>query len=198
MIRTIKEVYDLIVEKRDNARQYLEKQNDELYRQGMLGNINAYNDVLSLIESSHLLEEDKPIKSKDLTPLEALNIIQYLCSTNINKYYFIIEKALKEYELIKQTKIIVSDREISDEDLEKLKNQRVLVDSLKQGEIKPLFDEETQKKLKALEIIKSKNIDTSILKSSSSLEFYTYWACSNQRQNNLTKEEYDLLKEVLL
>ena len=66
----------------------------------------------------------------------------------------IIENALKEYELMKQTKFIVADKKVSDEVLEKLKNQRMFVGSLEQCEIKPLFDEETTKKLKALERFK--------------------------------------------
>ena len=68
----------------------------------------------------------------------------------------IVENALKEYELIKQTRIIVVDKKISDDDLEKLKNQRIFASGLEESKVELLFDEETQKKLKDFEWLKSK------------------------------------------
>ena len=55
------------------------------------------------------------------------------------------------------------------------------------------------KELKALEIIKSKNVDIAILKNTENVEQYNntvllFFKCSKE----LTQEEYDLLKEVLL
>ena len=55
----------------------------------------------------------------------------------------VIETALKEYELMKQTKIITVDKEISNNDLEKLTHQRMFVANSKQCEIKPLPNEKS-------------------------------------------------------
>lgn len=52
-----------------------------------------------------------------------------------------------------------------------------------------------EKSLKALEIIKEKNIDVYWLKTSPNLSRYNLAVGTNQA---LKKEEYDLLKEVLL
>lgn len=117
----------------------------------------------------------------------------------------IIEVALKDYESMKQTKIIVADKKISDDDLEKLKNQRMFVGSLGQCEIKFLPNEETQKKLKALEIIMNKNVNLQKLRKCfwephyytfAPLDFYN--AGMMRPEYLLTKEEYKLLREVLL
>lgn len=130
-----------------------------------------------------------------------LEMLKDLYNGNLTKEYKLqcykdIEKELKEYELMKNTKIIVSDKKISDEDLEKLINQRVFVGSLEQREVKPLFDEETQKKLKALEIIKDKRVNVSLLSCSEWLDFYNQEIAYKEKE--LTQEEFDLLKEVLL
>ena len=131
--------------------------------------------------------------SKELTPLKALNdLIDYLESEHLDlskedhvvERKEIIETALEDYELMKQAKIIVADKKINDDDLEKLKNQSIIVGNLEQSKIEPLFDEETQKKLKALEIIK-KYI---CIKDN---KIYT-------KEWELTQEKYELLKEVLL
>ena len=116
--------------------------------------------------------------------LEALNKIAY--SYGYDENIKIIATALEDYELMKQAKIIVADKKISDDDLEKLKNQSIIVGNLEQSKIEPLFDEETKKKLKALEIIK-KYI---CIKDN---KIYT-----KEWEWELTQEEYDLLKEVLL
>lgn len=59
MKRTIKEVYDLIKEKRDNAeKDYKNTGGAEIIKASILyGEKTAYEDVLCLIESSHLLEK---------------------------------------------------------------------------------------------------------------------------------------------
>ena len=61
MKRTIKEVYKIIEDKRDDAllgrdRMYQIKDYGAVNR--YCGNIEAYTDILCLIYSSHLLEED--------------------------------------------------------------------------------------------------------------------------------------------
>ena len=129
--------------------------------------------------------------NEELTPLEALERLTKIHNHDeFKECYNIIENALKEYELMKNAKIIVPNKKISEDDFEKLRNQRMFVGNLEQCEIKPLFDEETKKKLKALEIIKN---DTHILNDEGVerivIPFY---------DNIYTpKEEYDLLKEVL-
>ena len=84
------------------------------------------------------------------------SFVETYASTAYKNEIEVIETALNEYNLMKKAKIFVADKKISDEDLDKLKNQHLFVDSLSQCEVKPLFDKETQKKLKVLEIIKSK------------------------------------------
>ena len=137
--------------------------------------------------------------NKELSPLEALEKIKYkLSSSKANGYWEdldTIEKALKEYESMKQAKIIVVDKKISDDDLEKLKNQRMFVSSAEQCEVKLLFDEETQKKLKALEIIKEKKTFVALLHSCKTV--YEYNEHVKWENAFLTKEDFDLLKEVL-
>lgn len=54
----------------------------------------------------------------------------------------------------------------------------------------------SEKKLKALEIIKDKAVSMAILIQSTNVKEYNY--CKNLLAFDLTKEEYDLLKEVLL
>lgn len=76
----------------------------------------------------------------------------------------VIETALKEYELMKQTKIITVDKEISNDVLEKLTHQRMFVANSKQCEIKPLSNEKSNEKLhKILEIEEELEIDLSVL-----------------------------------
>lgn len=139
--------------------------------------------------------------------LEALNRIcehldlddEYFYSKNGEKAdYKIIETALKDYELIKQPKIIVVDKKISDDDLEKLINQGIIVGNLEQSKIEPLFDNETQNKLKALEVIKNKQVNVRYLFQCKSLRDYNF-VYKGTKQSNLclTKEEYELLKEAL-
>ena len=52
------------------------------------------------------------------------------------------------------------------------------------------------KKLKALEVIKEKEVDIHLFKISANCDHYN-WLIEN-RKNKLTQEEYELLKEVLL
>lgn len=145
--------------------------------------------------------------------LEALEIIKnaptiYVgCASDIYTRYSheckIIETALKDYELMKQTKIIIADKKISDNDLDKLKNQRMFVGNLEQCEVKQLFDKENQKKLKALEIIKRKRVNVrAFLKCCHTIDGLLIYngQCDNSNaveSKELSQKEYDLLKEVL-
>lgn len=128
--------------------------------------------------------------------LEALNKIAY--NYGYDENIKIIATALKDYELMKQAKIIVADKKISDDDLEKLKNQRKFLCGSGESKVELLFDEETQKKLKALEIIKEKRVDVRYLFQCKSLRDYNFiYKGTNQSNLCLTKEEYKLLKDVL-
>lgn len=135
--------------------------------------------------------------SKELEALEKIVDTYYI--DNMDKEISIIEAALNDYELMKQPKIIVADKKISDDDLEKLKNQRMFLCSSGESKVELLFDEETQKKLKALEIIKKKQVNVRYLFQCKSLRDYNFiYKGTNQSELCLTKEEYDILKEVLL
>lgn len=123
-----------------------------------------------------------------------------ICIHISRKDYRTIESALKEHESMKQTKFIVADKKISDEDLEKLKNQRMFISNLEESKIEPFLDEKTQKKLKALEIIKSKITDISfryggkmgnVIKLQIGCD--TCYLHFDENDKN-----FDLLKEVLL
>ena len=54
-----------------------------------------------------------------------------------------------------------------------------------------------EKSLKALEIIKMKNVDIPMVKTCNFVNDYNEWH-SQYKEMHLAKEEYDLLKEVLL
>ena len=117
------------------------------------------------------------------------------------KYFSIIENALKDYELMKQAKIIVADKKINDDDLEKLKNQIMFLCSSGESKVEVLSDEETQKKLKALEIIKNKEVNVQELfdfikkyEEHNGLYMYNGHRPYGKRIN---EKEFDLLKEVL-
>ena len=140
--------------------------------------------------------------SKELEALEKIKQARYLVDFELDvkvgedykEELAIIEKALKDYELMNQTKIIVIDKKISDDDLEKLKNQRILIGSSEESKVELLFDEKTRKKLKALEIIKNKFVWVENGK------LYAGVQCDIETELNRedfdSKEEYDLLKEV--
>lgn len=98
--------------------------------------------------------------SKELQALE--DIILYLNANEPKGLYCknieVIKAALKEHEVMKQTKLIVVDDKISDEDLELISNCRKM-DTINLQPCKIV--EETKKKLKAFEIIKEYFILTS-------------------------------------
>ena len=71
MKRSIKKVYNLIIIKKFNAANEFHHTNNTSKEYELLGTIRAYQDVLSLIESSHLLEEDKNAKGSESESLEA-------------------------------------------------------------------------------------------------------------------------------
>ena len=141
--------------------------------------------------------------SKELEALEEAKELTHRLITSgswdkIEEQLNIVESALKEYETIKQIKIVVADAKISKEDLKKLINQRGFISNLQPCEIKSLFDEETQKKLKALEIIKEKVMPLVSLDEGELCKgHYRVYDGELYMHTELTKEEYDLLREVL-
>ena len=60
---------------------------------------------------------------------------------------------------------------------------------------KGIIDADTKNKLKALEIIKEKQVNVFVLLHIGDLETYNDMIADNR---NLTQEEYDILKDVLL
>ena len=122
--------------------------------------------------------------NKQLSSLEALNDLREVKGWNddeLNKRLDIIEKALKDYERLKKLYKL-------EEETSKHLNDIVL-----------LMNEEINKQLKALEIIKEKMVDVVYLYSSCyELEHYNVYAPFEiDDKDKLTQEEFDLLKEVL-
>lgn len=112
----------------------------------------------------------------ELTPLQALNKIAGITNYDGGKNL----KALgnfhkKEFALIETT---LKDYEGAKEHIKALNKERV----------------ENSIKLKALEIIRKKEVDVHLFKICPNYE-YNNWIRDDERQ--LTKEEYDLLKEIL-
>lgn len=103
--------------------------------------------------------------------------------------YAFLEEALKEYELMKNTHLIVVDKKISDEDLKKLINQKTVASGLEEAKVELLLDEETQKKLKALEILKRLFDD---------ITWDDYKNLHYLDKKKITQEEYGLLREVMI
>ena len=124
--------------------------------------------------------------SKKLTPLETW----YLVKKYLNEFHHrivsedievetieghpinIIESALKRLEKIDNTTTKMNDKELI------------------------MFDEEVGKRLKALEIIKEKGNFLCLHYSEYENKYYIYDA-ELYMHNELTKEEYELLKEIL-
>ena len=141
---------------------------------------------------------------------EFLNIIEfpvksYLLNSNdkptLERYRVLrtqIEDALEDYEKIKQAKIIVEDAKISKEDFEKIFNyQKMFTNTNLQGEIKPVFDEENQKKLKAFDIIKDKRVLIWFLLDCDNASQYNHEIeLRGEVYEMVSQEEFDLLKEV--
>lgn len=116
--------------------------------------------------------------SKELTPLKALqNLTEYLTGSHRNcfKELSIIENALKEYEGAKNH-------------IEALNKERV----------------ENSIKLKALEIIKEKNVNvrafkkTFLMKQNDDVKLRVYNSQNDKDEDDLTQAEFDLLKGIIL
>lgn len=126
--------------------------------------------------------------NKELTPLEALEKIknrfdnhELYRNTDLQNELNIIETALKDYELLIMTSNIIKNN------------------------IKDIPREDITKKLKALEIIKEKQVDVgrfiliinTWFDDDFALHRYNDYLENDLDKWKLTKEEFDLLKEVL-
>ena len=117
--------------------------------------------------------------SKELTPLEAVKCLKEqfeICGIKNNPYLKIIETALKDYEMEHTLRI-------------RLENINYELVEEKQ---------ENEKKLKALEIIKEKRVDITFF------DTYIKWNWEKYQnrklkcsEKELTKEEFDFLKEIM-
>ena len=151
MKRTIKEVYDLIKKKRDSASIHitiLAEHDNYLAMNQVYGSMLAYEDVLFLIESSHLLEEDKLVKGSESETPEARC---YRLEVEYQKLERGYSNLKKEYFKIK----------------------------------------------KALEIIETKKVDIKAIIESDYIWQYNSQLEYHPKEDELTQEEYDLLKEEL-
>lgn len=114
MKKTIKEVYDLIKEKMDKAikQKRLFKDTSLTYSKRS-GEVDAYNDVLHIIESNQLLEEDKSKKALEIIKNKRVNVFWLMecISHYINALEKYNEEVLckdidcltqEEYELLKE------------------------------------------------------------------------------------------------
>lgn len=145
--------------------------------------------------------------SKELTPLEALkrlydfndlpgrNMIAYLLEQeNLPTYYKVIEKALKrleDYESHTTFTMVNQINGLADENKELRKRLNTMY------ELRNNFNLD-QNKLKALEIIKEKKVDTQLLDRGYVTCSFDYNNEFDDKKYHLTQEEYELLKEVLL
>lgn len=84
-------------------------------------------------------------------------------ATGEEKAFKVIEAALKRLEKIDNTKLIIIGNPSPNESVvNKLINERMFVGDPQEMEIKPLYDESDEKKLKALEIVKKFGLEIHI------------------------------------
>lgn len=152
--------------------------------------------------------EDKTA-SKELTPLEVSNqlkefVLEFvkngLDKMFINGSFDIIESTLKDYEY--QTRVLKKLTEpkllsLSEKEIQQFKNSSAYITEYEGVYV----DENISKKLKALKIIKEKEVDVGLLIRclnsyciDSACQEYNQWT----QTKHLTHEECVLLKEVLL
>lgn len=130
--------------------------------------------------------------TKELQALENIGLWGYqdsegdliLCRINNKEDFAIIETALKE---LNEYKKVFEKLNLDISDAVDLENWIKLAQFHYENKIK---------KLKALDIIKKKEIDIHLFNISANCEHYN-WLIENKK-HQLTQEEYDLLKGVLL
>lgn len=125
--------------------------------------------------------------SKELSPLRALNdLIDYLESEHLD---------LSKEDIVVERKQIIEDALEDYEDL--MEQYELVMDLIEQYELKI---KNKSKKLKALEIIKQKEVDAGLIMETPNVAHYNrYFEHSKiiSLTKKLTQEEYDLVKEVL-
>ena len=142
--------------------------------------------------------------SKEMTPLQALKKIKQAkyfvdfeldakVSEDYKKELDIIETALKRYSTIEQHLIKRGFDNL--EDFIKQLDEYVEISEKEHKELMILKSQSCQNKLKALEIVKEKNVSICWLKDCKDRAEYNDLA---DKQEQLAQEEFDLLKEVLL
>ena len=169
-----------------------------------LTSLKALNDLIDYLESEHLdlSKEDHVVERKEIieTALKRLEIVEEenkLLRENIENldeiYYdtwYACErlKERSDYALMFVDDIYcqvnTKDHKFDVIDTYKVKSNRII-------------DNGTQNKLKALEIIKKKEVDIHNLLISETAEQYNGYTHWLGYKGNLTQEEYNLLKEVL-
>lgn len=169
-------------------------------------------------EYDYQLEKiEKTFKSKELTPLEWLNYykkkLQASGQTIRPNGFDIMETALEDYEKSKKVKSYKKLKEIystlkKDRDLYLVFEKQYGKEDCYYKRFSQLSsNNQKSKELKALEIIKKKTSEIDNAKHSNSYdEYLDYWRDFYSNINKkicnkvgiLTKEEYDLLKEMLL
>lgn len=130
---------------------------------------------------------------KELTPLEAFYDLLSpigLKEEGVKRYY-LIETALKNYEELTSKPAILYERTHE--------RSQALIDTIcknyKEIKITNLEDEE---KVKAFDIIKKKEVAVFFLNKSKDVNDYNHTLKTYGTNQELSQDEYDLLKEVLL
>ena len=170
-----------------------------------LTSLKALNDLIDYLESEHLdlSKEDHVVERKEIieTALKRLEVVEeenkllrennenldeiyydtwYACERLKESRYYTLMFVDDVYCLVN-----TKDNKFDVIDTYKIKSNRII-------------DNGTQNKLKALEIIKKKDVHIFWLKESETLEEYNKELLKRSMVDRLlTQEEYDLLKEVL-
>lgn len=149
--------------------------------------------------------------NKELTPLEAFNeflniidvpvkshLLNFNDAQTLERYRVLrtqIEDALKDYDILRQFWFQMGFKKFESKYLLDMISQDKQELSQRARQIEKLTNQswKNEKKLKALKIIKRKNIDMWIISHSNSVEEFNDKTLSLF----LTQEEFDLLKEVL-
>lgn len=169
-----------------------------------LTSLKALNDLIDYLESEHLdlSKEDHVVERKEIieTALKRLEIVEeenkllrennenldeiyydtwYACERLKESRYYTLMFVDDVYCLVN-----TKDNKFDVIDTYKVKSNRII-------------DNGTQNKLKALEIIKKKEVDIQTLKRTNNAFEYNSYVSKGLGEKDLTQEEYDLLKEVL-
>lgn len=167
----------------------------------------AYNDELKqlfcIIEQAlKQAQEDKEMLSVFKNALtikrDDANVVHNECGGMIEMIYTIEKNKLNE-QLRKSLREWVLENAFPKE-LKELEERREMMRRFNEACVPMILDNETEKKLRALEIIEKKEVDVALLKLSENVERYNAQIKLTHLTIpyfELTPKEYDLLKEVL-